>query len=217
MKKLLFIALFMSAASLGWSQSAVSAAKNWEIQLQGGLSFPVSPSFANGYPGESANKFHTGFNFGAAVGYKITPQLSILGEFQQQDFRSNNIPYVSPYNNYHYFWAATEVSLLLKYRILTGSFTPFVFAGPGLAVNMVGYQYTGASNPYYDDTYNTNEVDALLKAGLGVEYEVTDDLSVFAQADYTVNFNSGYLLDYTEGADMPTRYAPVQAGVILNL
>jgi hypothetical protein len=57
----------------------------------------------------------------------------------------------------------------------------------------------------------------MLQAGVGVEYALNEDFSVFVQGSYTIDFNDAYLVDYVEGADMPTRWVPVQAGVILNL
>jgi len=217
MKKILFAALFISVASLGWSQTAGSDAKKWELQLQGGLSLPVSPYFANGYSGESAYKFNTGFNFGGAVGYKISPQLSVLANIQLNEFRSKTFPGAG-YNEY-YFWDMTNISLLLKYRILTGPFTPFVFAGPGIVLNMMGHEYLyPAPTPSYENySDESDSINPMLQAGLGAEYALSDDFSVFAQATYTVDFIDGYGIDYVEGADVPTRYDTVQAGAILNL
>jgi hypothetical protein len=209
MKKLLFAVLFISAASLGWAQSSGSDVKKWEFQVQGGLSLPVSPYFAGGFPGDSAYKFDTGYNFGGAVGYKITPQVSVLADVEWHDFRDQ---YTSAR---YYFWNMTEMSFLLKYRILTGPLTPFVFAGPGIVINVFGYKYTGTAASDY--AYGSSEVDALLQAGFGLEYAVSEDFSVFVQAKESFDFNGGDVEDWTYGADNPSRYVPVEAGLILNL
>jgi opacity protein-like surface antigen len=212
MKKLLFAVLFMSAASLALAQDSTTDSKKWELQAQGGLSIPVSPYFANGnpldYPGDG---YKTGYNYGGAIGYKITPQLSVLADLEWHEFDSKYT-----YSGRTYFWNTTEVALLLKYRFLNGPFTPFVFAGPGIALNAVGYSEPDA--PYSRYSYETNETDALLQLGVGAEYAVTDDFSVFAQVKESIDFTGGFLSDWTPYApDIPTRYVPVEAGVIVNL
>jgi hypothetical protein len=217
MKKFLFAVLFLSTASLGWAQSAGSDVKKWELQLQGGLSLPVSPYFAGGDPGDSDYKYNAGFNFGGAVGYKITPQLSVLANIQMSEFKSkafDNVTYTTTY-----IWDTTEIAVLLKYRILEGAFTPFVFAGPGIALNSGGYAYHyKAPTPSYEDYSETlDTVAPMLEAGLGFEYAATDDLTVFAQVSETIDFADGYYQDWIYAFDAPVRYAPIQAGVILNL
>ncbi len=218
MKKLLFALLFMSTASLALAQDSTSAdAKKWEFQVEGGLSLPISKNFSDGSPGYSDGGFKTGYNYGGAVGYKITPQLSILADLEWHEFDAKDDTSAS---GYVYYWNTTEIALLMKYRIFKGGFSPYVFFGPGAAVDVAGYKYTTYyTPPYHNYAEQSMTTDFLLQAGIGLEYAMTDDFSVFAQAKESFVFSGAALADWTVGysVDMPTRYVPVQAGLILNL
>jgi hypothetical protein len=182
--KLFLGAFFISLTSSLWA----GADSGVEFQIEGGMTAPVSKNLYDNYT--------TGYSFGAAVGYKFSPNFSILldGEYQDVDGQNSLTPAPFALNT-------LEMAVLEKVRF--GSLSnihPFIFVGEGAVINS-----PSGGNPLGS---NSNETDGLAEGGLGVEFSLGDQANAFIQAKES--------LDLTKPAfspDKATLYLPIQVGV----
>ncbi len=186
----------------------ISTAKKmtpWMSSLGIGLDIPAGAHVQKGYA--------VGFDLNLGTGYRLNSQWSFwlnlaLGQFSSRDdtlTQNNNFMMIEAA-----FWA--------RYRISEGDFSPYLFAGPGLAYNEnrndQAAQYDPGTGTYYVpiDQY---EVDFLAEGGLGLDVRAGDGFHVFLQGKIICDFTSRPFGNYAS-MDSPVLLVPVDLGVLFG-
>jgi hypothetical protein len=112
-----------------------------------------------------------------------------------------------------------DLTLSARYRLTSSAFSPYLFAGPGLAYNENRSTTTTSYDVYTGYPYflvNSSEVDFLAAGGLGMEFRLEDGMNVYLQSKLMVDFTS---VNFAQSAftDSPILYVPIQAGVFFGL
>jgi hypothetical protein len=203
-KTILSLAVLMAAVSIANADSAspvtpavnntaISHVSSIEVRVCGGMVSPVSDGLYQ--------YFKADYSFGGSLGYKLDDQFSLLLDCQYNalEFAPGGISPVKVSN-----FSTLELAVLEKLRV--GSNTkikPFFFLGQGVA-------FTKFSNPIWEN--ESNEIDPMAEVGLGMDFAMMEQFSVFLQTKVSMIITSDKV-----SPDSPTFYIPIQAGVDFSL
>lgn len=171
-----------------------------------GVGVPLSRNIQTAYS--------SGFNADLGSGYKVSDNFSIWLDIDLDLFGSKNDS-LTQSNNF----TLIEAALWARCRILDGDFSPYVFAGPGIAYNeyrsdqgpIVNYQYQYSYVPV-----NSYEFDFLAEGGIGIEMRLAPGLSGFLQGRLTYDFTSMPFAAYGS-TDSPLTVMPFELGIIFGI
>jgi hypothetical protein len=195
MRKLFFKFIFPPLAVLVLSVSGAGAASgsNIEVRALGGM---VSPASEGLY-----QYFKADFSFGGSVGYKLDDHFSLLLDCQYNalEFAPGGISLGQVHN-----FKALELAVLEKLRMDSNTkIKPYFFLGEGVA-------FTTFSNPVWGG--EANEIVPMVQAGLGLDFALVEQFSVFLQTKASLLFTSDKV-----SPDSLTFYIPIQAGAAFSL
>lgn len=198
---LLVIGLF-AATAVGQEE------KKATLSLSGGLSFPSQPRVFSDY-------WKMGFNFGAGLGYALSPFLSLSGSFDYNNFAFNEEGFLKDYGISGYGItvsgaSATIISVLgnLKVSLTPAmeSVSPYFLGGIGffsVSTSDVTVSAGGSSATAKGDSESAFSV----LFGAGLDIPAGEATKVFLQVAYGIGFTK---VDNTN-------YLPLKAGVTLKL
>ncbi len=194
-----------SAAGPVPAEAQAKGKSPWMSSIGLGVGLPVSPHLEQAYT--------LGFNVNLGAGYKVNDAFSVWLDVALDLFSSKN-DVLTQDNKF----TLINASLWVKYRFLTSDFSPYLFAGPGLAYN----ENRSDQAPIYDpDTgiayspINAYEVDFLAEGGLGLEIKMAQGASAYLQTRLTYDFVSTHFANYAY-TDSPIVIVPLEAGVLFG-
>ncbi|HVM33379.1 MAG TPA: hypothetical protein VMU88_09620 [bacterium] len=177
----------------------------WMSSLGIGVGIPAGAEFPKAYG--------LGFDLQLGSGYRLDDHWSLWLDFSLGQFGSRNDT-LSQNNNF----MMVEAALGLKYRLTDESFSPFLFAGPGLAYgenrSNQAVQYDPGTGSY-DIPINRYEVDAVVEGGLGIDLRVADALHFYLQGRVVCDFISEDFAAYAS-KDSPLVLVPVELGILFG-
>jgi hypothetical protein len=193
MRNLFFKLVLLPLATLAISASAVCAASNIEVRVMGGMVSPVSDGLYQ--------YFKADVSFGGSLGYKLDDQFSLLLDCQYNalEFAPAGISLEKISN-----FSVLELAVLEKLRLNSNTkIKPYFFLGQGVA-------FTKFSNPVSES--ESNEIDPMAEAGLGLDFAMVEQFSVFLQTKVSMIITSDKV-----SPDKLSFYIPIQAGVAFSL
>jgi hypothetical protein len=177
----------------------------WMSLMGLGLDIPASAHIQKGYA--------LGFDLNLGSGYRLDNQWSLWLNLSLGQFSSRNDTLTQDNN-----FMMIEAAFWARYRITNGDFSPYFFAGPGMAYNEnrnnQAAQYDPTTGNYYVpiDQY---EVDFLTEGGLGLDLRAGDGFHIFLQGKIICDFTSPHFASYAS-MDSPVLLAPLELGVLFG-
>jgi hypothetical protein len=160
------------------------------------------------------NAYGTAFEAELGSGLKISHSFSIWLDVNLGFFGSRNDTLTGG-NNY----TMIEAAFWGRYRFLSGDFSPYLFAGPGVAYNENRSNGSAQYDPNTGVAYipiNAFEVDFLVEGGLGFDLALGEGLDLFLQGKLTYDFSSSNFAAYA-ATDSPILVVPVETGILFGL
>ena len=177
-----------------------------------------------------------GFGLGAVVDYHLSANLAVSSglEFNLMRFKHSIVDYRRMENFLEYSTVALErrtsatyLEIPLKAKARTeiiDDVTGFVEAGLGIGMNLSArvkdeFEFYGipyADPRYVDATYRYRLLQAALRFGLGMEYAISSDYSVFAQLSFRHALSNMFTsqLQKQTGSNMKANFIGIEAGVM---
>ncbi len=177
----------------------------WMSLLGIGLDIPASAHIQKAYA--------LGFDLNLGTGYRLDSQWSLWLNLALGQFSSRNDT-LTQNNNF----MMIEAAFWARYRILGGDFSPYLFAGPGLAYNENRNDQAAQYDPVTGNSYvpiDQYEVDFLAEGGLGFDLRAGDGFHVFLQGKIIYDFTSPHFESYAS-MDSPVLLVPVELGVLFG-
>lgn len=177
-----------------------------------------------------------GFGLGAVVDYDLSAKLAVSSglEFNLMRFKHSIVDYRRMENFLEYSTVALErrtsatyLEIPLKAKARTeiiDDVTGFVEAGLGIGMNLSArvkdeFEFYGipyADPRYVDAIYRYRMFQATLRFGLGTEYAISSDYSVFAQLSFRHALSNMFTsqLQKQTGSNMKANFIGIEAGVM---
>ncbi|MFQ6116069.1 MAG: outer membrane beta-barrel protein [bacterium] len=194
--------LFVIALSTG----TFAQGKQYEFAVGGGISVPLGPD-------EFKDFWNLGFNGNAGIGYFITPQLTIGGNFTFNRFSLDGDKMIEDLGGAG-LGISVDGGAISAFEILgvgkyyfspIGNVTNFyVLGGVGLGIVKVSEATISAPGIPTETVQSDSESKLLVAGGLGVTFPVGATTNIFVEGRFS--------LISTEGSN--TTFLPVRAGII---
>jgi hypothetical protein len=180
--------------------------KRATLSLSGGVSFPSQPSVFSDY-------WKMGFNFGASLGYALSPFLTIGGSFDYNNFAFDEEGFLknlgaSGYGITVSGASASIISVMgnLKVSLTPASVSPYFFGGLGFSRISLSDATISGGGESATVKFGSNSVFSVL-FGAGLDIPAGKATKVFLQGAYGIGFKE----------NGNTNYLPVKFGVALKL
>jgi hypothetical protein len=177
----------------------------WMSLLGVGADIPASSNIQKGYA--------VGFDLDLGTGYRLDDRWSLWINLELGQFTSRNDA-LTQNNNF----LMIEAAFWARYRITGDDFSPYLFAGPGLAYNENRNNQAALYDPvtgYYNVPVNQSEVDFVAEGGLGLDLKTGEGFHVFLQGKVISDFTSPHFAHYAS-TDSPIVLVPVELGVLFG-
>jgi opacity protein-like surface antigen len=182
--------------------------KKTTLSFSSGLSFPSQPSLFSNY-------WNMGLNFGAGIGYPLSPSVSLIGSFDYNNFGFNDKALLSDlgYGGYGITVTGSSITIItvlsnLKVTLVpeTKSVSPYLLAGMGF-LSISSSDVSVSLGSYSRSASGNSESAFALQFGTGMDIPINEKIKVFLQASYGVGLTKG----------TSTNYLPLKAGVSFTL
>jgi opacity protein-like surface antigen len=223
MKKAIIIILVLFLVNSLFAQTKTA------IKLNTGLNVPSSTKYFSDYWGAS-------YNFGGGIDVYLNSQLSLQGYIDYNHFPFDDEKVFAALGDPGTISSGGAINILnlsanLKYNLIDISqkVSPYILGGIGYVnLSLTDLVYTYRSGGAR--TIGAESVGALsLNFGFGVEYVISSEISIFADARYVLGFTEGSIVRFTsnnvyeiddKGAYSlkdNTNYIPLRAGISFSL
>jgi opacity protein-like surface antigen len=196
MKKLLGLiaGLMMAASAL---PAAGDTSDKWLLQGAGGLCFPVS--------GQAASQWSLGFSGEAQAGFAFSREFFLSLE-SGLEFLPVNSSYLPAHDTGTLIHIPLEAVAQYNFNA-GGGVWPFLLLGAGVAFDDLSFSaYT------FPPGAATNWTNFELDPGIGVAFDVTEDVNIFVQGKVEMDFEPAAEAN-AEFQDKPLIAIPIQVGV----
>lgn len=189
MKKIIF-GLFLFLASI--ANAFAQGTNKPEFYGNSGISFPIGPD-------EFSDYWRMGFNFGGGIGYPISPNLSLVGYFDFNNFRFDDDKYLRDYGfaGYGISISGGEASIItlsgnLKATLhtTTSSVHPYLWGGIGffkLSIGDITIYGPGGAVSVEGDSESAFSV----LVGGGIDFVIGERMDLFIEGKYVIGFTEG--------------------------
>jgi hypothetical protein len=168
-----------------------------EFQLGLGAGIPLSPSLGH--------EFQTGLWVDLAYSYKMSDYVALSLDLEGGQQPSNN----SSLTNGGFGFSPGIIALTAKVRFARNGLRPYIFAGPGLALESYNYNYI---NGIYSQTTSYSDAGFGILAGVGFELQVDKAIYLYLQGGMFWATTPGDLSGFIP-MDNPLSVVPVLFGV----
>lgn len=229
MRKTLLIISLVAGFALG----ANAQPRDFRIGLKLGPAFDWASSGSTAVEGGSAR---LGFNVGLVSDYHLSEHIAVSTganlNLMRMKYVFTDQRYVEDFlelNNVaisrRLKSTVVEIPLKLKVKIdLVDSFLAYVEAGGALGVNCKDlakdnytfYWVSSTGNDYVDVTNQYRMLQASMVFGLGAEFEINRNLSVFAQLSFDHSFSNAFVnaLEKQTGSILRNNYIGIEVGIL---
>lgn len=223
MKKAIIIILILFLVSNLGAQTKTT------IKLNAGLNVPSSTKYFSDY-------WSASYNLGGGIDIYLNSQLSLQGYIDYNHFPFDDVKVFAALGNPGTISSGGAINILnlsanLKYNLIDISkkVSPYILGGIGY-VNLsmtdlvYSYKFGGAR------TIGAESVGALsLNFGFGVEFMISSEISIFADARYVLAFTDGSIVRFTSdnvwelddkgtySLRSNTNYIPLRVGISFGL
>jgi hypothetical protein len=201
--------------------------------LSGGVGGGVALPAADSEPATTVS-YGTGFGGGAAGYYLLDPHFGIGLKLAYLSFGGGPSSGVT-YNNSGYNFSVSssmsmdvmEIAPSIKYAFDGNQLKPYLTASLGFAMlsssstntfnpgNLPSYLVSEVQSLYQTGSTSATDTDPMVEIGVGGEYSLGQDMSLFLQIEYSMIFDSGTSNGKTETATFS--YIPITAGLNFDL
>lgn len=186
-------------------EAARKKASPWLSQIGLGVGVPLSRGLGSAYA--------SAFQVDLGSGLKVSDAFSIWLDLNLGFYNSKNDALTGG-NNY----TLIEAAFWGRFRLFPSTFSPYLFAGPGLAYNenrSDGALQYDPNTGYAYVPVNAYEIDLIAEGGLGLDLKMGGGTDVFLQGKLTCDFTSSHFAGYAS-TDSPVMVMPLEAGVIFG-
>lgn len=186
----------------------------WQLGVVGGENFANAQTLPSPFPNSTA-KGGTGYVLGIRSDQDFMPKVNLQFELLLTA-RSFNDDIGSQSWVEHVMYL--QIPILLKYNPLEGAVQPYAVLGPDIGFRISA---TLDSNSIIGLNRATlfNGIDLNIDAGLGVQFKIVDDVSIFGEARYTYGllnvYNNSQSGSYS--GDLRARDFSVLAGLMFSI
>ena len=201
MKRIIFSLFLLSVAI---ANASAQGTNKPEFYANSGISFPTGPD-------EFTDYWRMGFNFGGGIGYSVSPNLTLVGYFDFNNFRFDDDKFLRDYgfSGYGISISGGEASIItlsgnLKATLQTSpsSLHPYFCGGIGFFKFSIGdvtvYEPGGSATAEGD-----SESAFSVLFGAGIDFVIGKRMDLFIEGKYAIGFTE----------DGSTQMFPIKLGI----
>lgn len=179
----------------------------FEFQLGLGGAFPLTNNLALSY--------HNPWSFSVGLGYRLSPQFSLILNLDGSTFDSGNDARTQGFS-----LGEGAMELLGKFRFASEGIRPYLFAGPAIAFTEFNYKYSNSSNynslsvSNYGNTNLSDQGHFAVVGGCGFEIPIST-YHLFIQAEAIDDFIGSDVSNFAT-LDQPIIFLPIEVGIVFG-